>query len=374
MRSPHSSPGCTSRCRRPASRRAPSGPAGSTRLARPEDRRHVARAASRGRHDRRAGCAKQIAPGRSRVLRARCTEPAGRRVRPAVPRVAGNLSRRASGTGRARFADAACRRRARDPICRRCAMRCPMLSIRTETDAGPNGARCLRCTRSSRAAALATGDPPVEYCRRTEVRRSCGQPALRRWSAGARRHARRRRGGRGRHAQRAHDPGHSAATGRSARRRHRGARRSVPAATRVRADQRAAARGRRQGVRQSAQRCRRLPAPAGCRRRRRPDRSRSTPTDSAKWSDGTLRRLTAQCWTRSRTMGVPVASERRVARSVRRIWSRSTPKSRSSATDCRSTSTASSTRSTASICSASWVSYRASRAGQSRTSTRRRRN
>jgi DNA ligase (NAD+) len=39
----------------------------------------------------------------------------------------------------------------------------PMLSIRTETDAGPNGARAFD-SRVRRELALQTNDPPVEYC------------------------------------------------------------------------------------------------------------------------------------------------------------------------------------------------------------------
>ena len=39
----------------------------------------------------------------------------------------------------------------------------PMLSIRTETDAGPNGARAFDA-RVRRELGLAAGDPPIEYC------------------------------------------------------------------------------------------------------------------------------------------------------------------------------------------------------------------
>ncbi len=76
-----------------------------------------------------------------------------------------------------------------------------------------------------------------------------------------------------------------------------------------------------------------------------------------------------------RARGLRPAGQRRSPRRARRArsWRRSTRKSATGGATCRSRSTASCTRSTAWKFSACWASARASRAGRSRTSSRRRR-
>jgi hypothetical protein len=107
-----------------------------------------------------------------------------------------------------RTADAPIRRRsasaaARWPCLRRCAMRVPMLSIRTETDTEPAGARAFDA-RVRRELGLAECRSSGRVRGRTQVRRPGDQPALREWRAGAGGHARRRRNRRGRDAEHPH--------------------------------------------------------------------------------------------------------------------------------------------------------------------------
>ncbi len=151
---------------------------------------------------------------------------------------------------------------------------------------------------------------------------------------------------------------------------HRGARRGVHAGRGLRADERAAQRARREGVRQSAQRRRREPAPArsahhrdapaGCILLRRRHWSRAARCQRTQ--SGLLE--AAGEW------GLPTCPEARAVAALRAAWSTFARSARAAAR-CRIRSTAWSTRSTRAPTRSAWASCRARRAGRSRTSFRR---
>ncbi len=118
---------------------------------------------------------------------------------------------------------------------------------------------------------------------RAQVRRPRDQPPVRRGSARGGGDPRRRRSGRGRHAQRPYHPLHSAAAaGRPAARRARGARRGLHDAPRLRRAQCAAAGGRREALHQSAQHGRRRGAPDRSGDDGAASAANSSPTGSAR--------------------------------------------------------------------------------------------
>jgi hypothetical protein len=85
----------------------------------------------------------------------------------------------------------------------------PMLSIRTETDTEASGALNFDA-RVRRELGLTDDAPGCRIRRRTEIRRTGHQSALREWHSGSGGHARRRRNRRGCDAECAHHPRHSA--------------------------------------------------------------------------------------------------------------------------------------------------------------------
>ena len=253
----------------------------------------------------------------------------------------------------------------------------PMLSIRTETDTTAGGAQAFDA-RVRRELGLTDADPPVAYSAELKFD---GLAINLRYEHGVLVQAATRGDGEKGEDVTSNIRTHQPDPAEAARRRRAGAggaRRGLHAARRLRGLQRAPARAdrrrrqEREDRRQPAQRRGRRGAPARSEPvaqapaellRVRPGRRAGLdgaghaqrPAGRAR-RDGLSRRQAARGQRRAPTglVGLPPGDGRRRA------------------TSCRSTSTASSTRSTRASCRPGWASSAASRAGPSRTSTRRR--
>ena len=131
--------------------------------------------------------------------------------------------------------------------------------------------------------------------------------------------------------------------------------------------ERAPARGRAEGIRQSAQRRRRRAAPARLADHREPARCASSPT---RWSPSRPPGTHSAALDRLEKLGFPVCKERDVVPGVDGLLDYYAQDRQACATSCRTTSTAWSTRSTASTGRSASASSRARRASRSRTSIR----